>query len=80
MMSSAAVRKKLTKELYDIYFIQPNDLGWRWLTMLYKFGTSRLKKEPFFYLLPLAFVSVFGLYIVLGNLIVRFASLLQYGF
>ena len=70
---------KLKDKLQEVYSVEPNDLGFIWLTRIYKKITYRLKDKPFIYVIPLAFVLSACLYVVFGQLVVRLTSLLQYG-
>jgi hypothetical protein len=64
----------------EIFSLPPNDLGDRRITFLYKTFTGPLKSMTFFYILPLSFVIAIVLYVLLGQLVVKLVSLLQYGF
>ena len=80
MMHSSILSHKLEKELREIFSIRPNDLGNRHLTSMYKFVTGPLKQMPFIYVLPTALILAMMLYIVLGQLVIKIVSLLQYAF
>ncbi len=71
---------KLKKQYHEVFSLEPNDLGQSSLTQLYKSFTSPLKKMPFYIIVPLALLSAVLLYVLFGQLIVKLASLLQYGF
>ncbi len=70
----------LDREFDRIFSVPPNDLGNRWLTFFYKLFTGPLKKMPFLYILPLSFFAAVALYYLLGSLLIKFVSILQYGF
>lgn len=64
----------------DIFALKPNNLGNPFLTAWYKRLTKRLKAMPFLYIIPLSLVTALLLYLVFGGLVVRIATILQYGF
>ena len=68
------------KKLNEIFVIEPNDLGFSFMTNQYKKTTQYLKKMPFIILVPLSFALAFTAYSIFGYLIVRLTSILQYGF
>ena len=70
----------LKKKLKEIYLIQPNDLGNPYLTKIYKKITPYFKVMPFIIVVPISLLFAFLMYFVFGPLIVKLASLLQYGF
>jgi len=72
--------EELTKKLHSVYTLHPTSLGNMQLTNMYKFFTSRLKIAPFFYIIPISFLTSLFLYAFLGESIVKIASLLQHGF
>ncbi|MFW5703609.1 MAG: hypothetical protein ACOCXQ_02140 [Patescibacteria group bacterium] len=69
----------LKQQLREIYSIEPNDLHMGLLTRIYKQITRHLKQMPFIYIIPLAFLTSIGLYLIFGQLVVGLVSLLQYG-
>jgi hypothetical protein len=77
-MKSYSLRFK--KQIGEVFVIQPNDLGNNFLNFLFKKTTAYLKRFPFLYLLPVAVIIVFFIYLILGKGIVTITSLLQYGF
>jgi hypothetical protein len=74
------INLKLKNKVNEVYFIPPNDLGFVPLTKLYKLFTRPLKTAPFIIIIPLSFLAAIVGYYVFGYLIVRLASILQYGF
>ena len=70
----------LKKKLKEIYLVSPNDLGHPLLTKIYKKITGYFKIMPFIVVIPLSFLTAFLMYLVFGPLLVKLASLLQYGF
>jgi len=70
----------IEREFQQIFAVKPNDLRMPWLTALYKWTTGPLKRMPFIYFVPLALCAVLALYLLVGPLIIRLASILQYGF
>lgn len=71
---------RLKKKLNEVFFIEPNDLGWEVMTNIYKILTVHFKTAPFIIVVPLSLVISFFLYLIFGHLVVRLVSLLQYGF
>lgn len=71
---------RLKKKLNEVFFIEPNDLGINFLTFYFKKITARLKIMPFVYVIPFAFLIVLILYLLLGKLLIRLVTFLQYGF
>lgn len=71
---------KLLKKADEIYLLKPNDLGSHRLTFTYHRLVSHLKIMPFIYIIPMSVVATVALYVFLGPLLVRLASLLQHGF
>lgn len=80
MMHRSILTNKLEKEFQEIFSLKPNDLGNRYLTAIYKYITSPLKKMPFIYVVPTSFVVAIMLYVLLGQLVIKLVSLLQYAF
>ncbi len=75
-----AINYRLHNKLEEVFSIEPNDLGNEKLTLIYHRLTSFLKRMPFIYIVPLSFIMAIILYFIFGTLVVRLASLLQYGF
>lgn len=71
---------RLQQKMDEVFFLEPADLGPAHITHIYKMITSFLKSMPFLYIVPLSFLLAFFIYILLGPLIVKLVSLLQYGF
>lgn len=74
------INYRLKNQLDEVFFIKPNNLGWFFLTNIYKKITSYFKTMPFILVIPSSFLLVFFLYLIFGKLLVKLASLLQYGF
>ncbi len=74
------INLRLKKKLNEVFLIEPNDLGWRFLTNLYKDLTAHLKNFPFILIIPVSFILAMIFYLIFGRLIVGLVSLLQYGF
>lgn len=70
----------LDREFERIFAVAPNDLGNKWLTFFYKRFTRPLKQMPFVYILPVSFLTAVFLYYLLGPLLIKLVSILQYGF
>ena len=79
-MQRTSFSHKLEQEFSEIFAVKPNDLGNKYLTFLYKYITGPLKKMPFIYVIPTSFIVALALYILLGQLVVKLVSLLQYAF
>ncbi len=79
-MSRTVVSEKLEKEFKEIFSLNPNDLGNKYLTVIYKYVTGPLKKMPFIYVIPTSFLFSILLYIILGHFVIKLVSLLQYAF
>lgn len=71
---------RLKHKLQEVYFIEPNNLGNQHLTSLYKISASFLKQMPFIFVIPLSVIFSVMLYVLLGGLVVKLTTLLQYGF
>lgn len=71
---------QLKKHLKDVYVVEPNDLGFPFLTFLYRKINIFFKTAPFIFLVPLSFIGATLIVYVFGLLAVRLVSLLQYGF
>jgi len=72
--------KDIDKNMESIFAIPPNDLHQRWLTTIYKIVTQPLKRMPFLFIIPLSLGISLAVYVLFGQLVVKFVSLLQYGF
>lgn len=68
------------RKLHEIYAIEPNTLGSRWLTYLYRTLTFPLKSMPFYIIIPTSGIIALAIYMLLGNLSIAVVSVLQYGF
>ena len=71
---------RLQQKLEEVFFLEPNDLGFSFTTTLYHRVTRFLKTMPFIFIVPLSFVVATALYFIFGSLLVKLTSLLQYGF
>ncbi len=71
---------RLKNKLNEVFLVSPNDLGWKKLTDIYKWLTQYLKQLPFLIIVPLSFLLAIVAYLVLGKLLVRLVTILQYGF
>lgn len=72
--------ESLQKRVDEIYALKPNDLHIPLLTHIYKLSTGPLKVFPFKLLLPASLGASLFLYLILGYVLIRLASILQYGF
>lgn len=75
-----AFQYKLLQKLNDTFSLPPNDLDVNFLTLWYKKSTTYLKNLPFIYIIPLSFIITFLLYLMIGSLVIKLTTLLQYGF
>ena len=71
---------RLKKKLNEVFFIEPNDLGIDFLTFYFKKITAYFKVIPFIYVVPFTFLISIILYFLLGRLLVRLVTILQYGY
>ena len=71
---------RLRQKLNEVFLIEPNDLGSNFLTFYFRKITARLKTIPFAYVIPFTFLISLILYLILGKLLIRLVSILQYGF
>ena len=72
-------KQVLKQKMNEIYELEPNDLRIQPLTRVFKMTTGRLKKMPFLYVVPLAFLMAAFLYVLFGQMLINLVSLLQYG-
>ena len=70
--------QKLVKRMTEVAVVSPQTIGP--FTILYKKITPLIKVRPFKALIFTSIIASFLLYLLLGSLIVRLASLLQFGF
>jgi len=74
------IEYKLKRKLNEVFILEPNDLGSDFLTNLYHKITSHFKTMPFIYILPLSILLAVVSYFILNYLLIKFVTLLQYGF
>lgn len=70
----------LKRKLDEVYALTPNDLHNSRLNVFFKFSTRLLKSFPFKILIPFSILAAVAIYLILGYLVVRLVTLLQYGF
>jgi len=70
----------MKQKLNETFSIEPNDLGVDFLTFYFKKITAYFKVIPFVYVIPFAFLISIILYFLLGRLLVRLVTILQYGY
>lgn len=80
MVHKLLIKKELKNKLDEVFFMESNNLGYYPLNKFYKFSTYYLKTMPFVYLVPLSILISVCLYFISDFLVIRLASLLQYGF
>jgi len=71
---------RIQNKYSEIFSLQPNKFGNERINSLYKMTTRFLKKAPFIVIVPMVTFVVILIYIIIGSLLVKLASLLQYGF
>ncbi len=71
---------KLKERFDEVFVVEPNDLGIPILTHWYRVINRYFKKAPFIIVIPASFIMVLLLYGIFGYLIIRLATVLQYGF
>lgn len=74
------IPRRVSKQYQEIYALQPNQLGNEHVDVFYKITTRFLKKAPFIVIIPIVIITVVLVYVLVGPLLVKLASLLQYGF
>jgi len=74
------INLRMKQKLNEVFSIEPNDLGIDWLTFYFKKITAYFKVIPFVYVIPITFLISLVLYLLLGKLLVRLVTILQYGF
>jgi len=70
----------MKQKLNEVFSIEPNDLGVDFLTFYFRKITAYFKVIPFVYIIPLTFLISLFLYLLLGKLLIRLVTILQYGF
>lgn len=71
---------KLKHKVDDVYSVPPTAFGDSVLTSLFRQTTGKLKFFPFKVIIPVSIVAAIFLYAIVGFLIVRLVSILQFGF
>lgn len=71
---------RLRRKMNEVFSVEANDLGFSFLTNYFRKITAYLKVTPFIYVIPLTIVISIFLYFVLGGLLIKLVSFLQYGF
>ena len=71
---------RMKQKLNEVFLVEPNDLGIDSLTFYFRKITARLKTIPFAYVIPFTFLISLVLYLILGKLLIRLVTILQYGF
>jgi len=77
---SSTLQLSFKKNIDETFMIEPADWGVSIITDWHHFFTKPLKRYPFIIIIPLSTVVVVTLFIVFSTLVIRLASLLQYGF
>jgi hypothetical protein len=76
----SAERVVFQKKLNEVFYLEPNNLGMGFLTNLYKRIVAHFKVAPFIIIIPFSFIFAGVAYFLLGYLLIKLVSLLQYGF
>ncbi|MFA5135802.1 MAG: hypothetical protein WC489_00230 [Patescibacteria group bacterium] len=71
---------RLKHRLNEVYNVEPNDLGLPFLTLWYRRVNKYFKRMPFRIVVPASLLGALLLYLIFGYMVVRLASILQYGF
>jgi len=71
---------RLKRKMNEVFSIEPNDFGVNFLTNYFRKITSYLKIMPFVYVIPVTFLVLISLYFLLGRILIRLVTVLQYGF
>ncbi|OGK16234.1 hypothetical protein A2774_04590 [Candidatus Roizmanbacteria bacterium RIFCSPHIGHO2_01_FULL_39_12c] len=71
---------RLQKKLNEVFILAPNSLGSPWLTRIYHEVSKFFKTMPFIIIIPFSFVASIILYLLLGSLVIKLVTILQYGF
>lgn len=71
---------QLRRKLNEVYVVEPNDLGFPYLTSLYRRINIFFKRMPFIIVVPASLLGALLLSVFFGYLVVRLTSMLQYGF
>lgn len=74
------INLRLKRKLNEVFSVEPNDLGTGFFNQNFKKITAYFKTVPFVYVIPLAFLISLILYLLLGRLLIRLVTILQYGF
>jgi len=74
------INYRLRRKLNEVYSLEPNNLFFRPLTLLYKKITGYFKTAPFVIVIPLSFLVTICLYFIFGYFLVNLTTILQYGF
>jgi len=71
---------RISKKYREIFAVKPNSLGNPLFDLLYKSVVRFFKTAPFVVIIPTVMLMVVLIYLIVGPLLVRLASMLQYGF
>lgn len=66
--------------LREVRVVEPNDLGYSFLTVPYRKIALFFKTAPFIIVVPAALIGATGIVYLFGLLAIQLATLLQYGF
>ncbi|MFZ2205982.1 MAG: hypothetical protein WA061_03350 [Microgenomates group bacterium] len=72
--------KQLEQYNSELQVVEPNDLGIPVLTVIYRKINIFFKTAPFVFIVPLSLLLASLLVYLFGFVVVKLASLLQYGF
>ncbi len=74
------VPTRINKKYQEIFALKPNSLGHPLFDNLYKAMTHFFKTAPFIIIVPAVMMAVVLIYFIIGPVLVKLASMLQYGF
>ena len=74
------INYKIRQKLNEVYLVEPNDLGLPFVNNLYHGITKFFKTAPFIFIIPSSFIGALIMYLLFGSMIIKLASVLQYGF
>jgi len=71
---------RFKKYINEVFFIAPNDLGFKLLNIWFKKISFFLKNMPFLFIVPLTLLFVLLIYFLFGKHLVWLTSFLQHAF
>lgn len=72
---------RIKKKINEVFLIEPNNLGFDFLTIYFKKITHYLKTVPFIFIIPLTGILTLLLYLIFGEkILVNLVTILQNGY